>query len=297
MKQRKPKGLETLKSRYGFIFISPWIVGMVFFFLMPIIQSAYFSFSHISIDSDVTTTFLGLENFDYILYKDTKYIDNFVSALTDMLISVPFILVVSLILAVLLNNKFRGRLFFRSLYFMPVIIASGAVLDLYLGAASANATEVAVNDSVSFGMIDFSSVISALNLPTSIESYISVALDNLFMLVWQSGIQIILFIAGLQSIPDLLYEVSKVEGATKWEEFWFITLPMLGRTMFLVIVFTIVENITKSSNEVIAHGYNFFNNLDYGKGSAALWFYFLVVGVIMGVVLLFYNKVFLKRWS
>lgn len=297
MKQRKPKGLETLKSRYGFIFISPWIVGMVFFFLMPIIQSAYFSFSHISIDSDVTTTFLGLENFDYILYKDTKYIDNFVSALTDMLISVPFILVVSLILAVLLNNKFRGRLFFRSLYFMPVIIASGAVLDLYLGAASANATEVAVNDSVSFGMIDFSSVISALNLPTSIESYISIALDNLFMLVWQSGIQIILFIAGLQSIPDLLYEVSKVEGATKWEEFWFITLPMLGRTMFLVIVFTIVENITKSSNEVIAHGYNFFNNLDYGKGSAALWFYFLVVGVIMGVVLLFYNKVFLKRWS
>ena len=297
MKQRKPKGLETLKSRYGFIFISPWIVGMVFFFLMPIIQSAYFSFSHISIDSDVTTTFLGLENFDYILYKDTKYIDNFVSALTDMLISVPFILVVSLILAVLLNNKFRGRLFFRSLYFMPVIIASGAVLDLYLGAASANASEVAVNDSVSFGMIDFSSVISALNLPTSIESYISIALDNLFMLVWQSGIQIILFIAGLQSIPDLLYEVSKVEGATKWEEFWFITLPMLGRTMFLVIVFTIVENITKSSNEVIAHGYNFFNNLDYGKGSAALWFYFLVVGVIMGVVLLFYNKVFLKRWS
>ena len=117
------------------------------------------------------------------------------------------------------------------------------------------------------------------------------------MLVWQSGIQIILFIAGLQSIPDLLYEVARVEGATKWEEFWFITLPMLGRTMFLVIVFTIVENITKSNNEIISHGYNFFNNMDYGRGSASLWFYFLVVGIIVAIVLFVYNKVFLKRWS
>ena len=298
MKNRKPKGLETLKARYGFIFIAPWIVGMVFFFLVPIIQSAYFSFAHISIELDgIKTDFLGLENFKYILFKDTQYIDDFEDAITDMLVSVPFILVVSLILAVLLNNKFRGRLFFRSLFFMPVIIASGVVLDLYLGAASSNATEVAVNDSVSFGMIDFTEVFTALNLPTAIENYLSVALDNLFMLVWQSGIQIILFIAGLQSIPDLLYEVAHVEGATKWEEFWFITLPMLGRTMFLVIVFTIVENITKSNNQIISHGYNFFNNMDYGRGSASLWFYFLVIGGVMAVVLLLYNKFFLKRWS
>ena len=298
MKNRKPKGLETLKSRYAFIFLSPWIVGIVFFFLMPIIQSAYFSFAHISIEMDgIKTSFMGLDNFKYILFKDTQYIDSFIEAVTDMLISVPFILVVSLILAVLLNNKFRGRLFFRSLFFMPVIIASGVVLDLYLGAASSNATEVAVNDAVSFGMMDFSEIFTALNLPTAIESYLSVALDNLFMLVWQSGIQIILFIAGLQSIPDLLYEVARVEGATKWEEFWFITLPMLGRTMFLVIVFTIVENITKSNNEIISLGYNFFNNMDYGRGSASLWFYFLVVGIIVAIVLFVYNKVFLKRWS
>ena len=298
MKNRKPKGLETLKSRYAFIFLAPWIVGMLFFFIMPIVQSAYFSFAQISIEIEgVKTNFLGLENFEYILFKDTQYIDDFISAITDMLISVPFILVVSLILAVLLNNKFHGRLFFMSLYFMPVIIASGAVLELYLGAASSNATEVAINDAVSFGMIDFSEIFTALNLPTAIESYLSVALDNLFMLVWQSGIQIILFIAGLQSIPDLLYEVAHVEGATKWEEFWFNTLPMLGRTMFLVIVFTIVENITKSNNEIISHGYNFFNNLDYGRGSASLWFYFIVIGIIMAVVLFLYNKIFLKRWS
>ena len=261
MKKRKVKGLETLKSRYGYIFLAPWIVGMLIFFIVPIVQSAYFSFADITIGDGAVTRFVGLENIKYLLFKDTKYVNNLIAAFTDMFISVPFILLVSLILAVLLNNKFRGRLFFRSLFFLPVIIAGGSVLDLYLSAASGNATEVAVNESVSFGMVDFSAIFSALNLPAAVETYLSVGLDNLFMLVWQSGIQIILFIAGLQSIPDLLYEVSEVEGATKWEEFWFITLPSLGRTMFLVIVFTIVENITKSSNKVIEQGSKFFSSL------------------------------------
>ncbi len=297
MKKSKHKSIERLKSRYAYIFLSPWLLGMLFFFLVPIIQSVYFSFSRVAIEDGVESKFLGLANYKYVLFKDTQYVENFVDALTDMLISVPFILVISLILAVLLNNKFKGRLFFRSLFFLPVIIASGAVLGLYLNAASGTATEVAVNESVSFGMIDFTEIFSALNLPNAIEKYLGIALDNLFMLVWQSGIQIILFIAGLQSIPDLLYEVSKVEGATKWEEFWFITLPMLGRTIFLVIVFTIVENITKSNNKVMINGYNFFNNIEYGKGSAALWLYFVVVGVLMAVILLIYNKHFLKRWS
>ena len=264
---------------------------------MPIVQSAYFSFADITIGDGAVTRFVGLENIKYLLFKDTKYVNNLIAAFTDMFISVPFILLVSLILAVLLNNKFRGRLFFRSLFFLPVIIAGGSVLDLYLSAASGNATEVAVNESVSFGMVDFSAIFSALNLPAAVETYLSVGLDNLFMLVWQSGIQIILFIAGLQSIPDLLYEVSEVEGATKWEEFWFITLPSLGRTMFLVIVFTIVENITKSSNKVIEQGYKFFNSLAFGRGSAALWLYFLVVGIIVALILFIYNKKLLRRWS
>lgn len=296
MKKKKSVGLDKLKARYGYIFIAPWAIGMAIFFIIPIVQSMIYSFSDIDFET-FSSKFIGVENFDYVLNKDPYYIDNFLTAIKDMLISVPFILIVSLILAVILDNKFRGRLFFRSLFFLPVIITSGVVLELYLKAASTNATEVAVSEAASFGMIDFSELLSGLNLPDAIEKYLSVALDNLFMLVWQSGIQIVLFIAGLQSIPDLLYEVSKVEGASKWEEFWFITLPMLGRTMFLVIVFTIVENITSSTNPIISQSYNFFNNLFYGRGSAGLWFYFIVVGIIMGIILAVYNKFFLKRWE
>lgn len=296
--KRKHKGIETLKSRYGLIFLSPWIVGMLFFFLFPIIQSAYFSFADLSIGADgVSTEFIGLENFKNILYIDPDYINNLISGLQSIFVSLPFILVISLILALLLNNSFRGRLFFRSLYFLPVIIASGLVLELFLDAASGDATEVALSESVTFGMIDFSEVLEGLNLPSSIEQYLSVALSNLFMLVWQSGIQIILFIAGLQSIPDLLYEVARVEGATKWEEFWFITLPMLLRTLLLVVVFTMVEVITSKTNDVITQSYNQFNNLEFGRGSAMLWLYFLIAGVIIGLILLAYNKVFMRKWG
>lgn len=296
--KRKHKGIETLKSRYGLIFLSPWIVGMLFFFLFPIIQSAYFSFADLSIGADgVSTEFIGLENFKNILYIDPDYINNLISGLQSIFVSLPFILVISLILALLLNNSFRGRLFFRSLYFLPVIIASGLVLELFLDAASGDATEVALSESVTFGMIDFSEVLEGLNLPSSIEQYLSVALSNLFMLVWQSGIQIILFIAGLQSIPDLLYEVARVEGTTKWEEFWFITLPMLLRTLLLVVVFTMVEVITSKTNDVITQSYNQFNNLEFGRGSAMLWLYFLIAGVIIGLILLAYNKVFMRKWG
>ena len=146
-------------------------------------------------------------------------------------------------------------------------------------------------------MIDFTQVIEGLNLPQQIQEYLTIALDNLFMLIWQSGIQIILIIAGLQTIPDLLYEVAEVEGATKWEQLWYVTLPMLVRTMLLVLIFTMVEVVTIKTNPIISQGYSFFANVEYGTGSAALWLYFSGVLILFALVLLLFDKVFLKKWG
>lgn len=295
---KKTKSIEKKRAKYGYIFLAPWVIGMLLFFIFPILQSVYFSFSDISIsETGVKTDFIGMDNYKNILYVNPDYINNLISSIKDFLVSLPFILVISMILAILLNNNFRGRLFFRTLYFLPVIISSGIVLELFLTAAQGDATEVAISDSVSFGMINFADVLKGLNLPVTIEEYLSVALNNLFMMVWQSGIQILLFIAGLQSIPDLLYEVSKVEGATKWEEFWFITLPMLLRTILLVVVFTMVELITSKTNSVMTQSYVQFNNLEYGRGSAMLWLYFAVAGIFISVTLLIYKKVLFNKWG
>ena len=146
-------------------------------------------------------------------------------------------------------------------------------------------------------MINFGDVLKGLNLPSTVEKYISSALSNIFLLIWQSGIQTLLLIAGLQTIPDLLYEVAKVEGATKWEEFWFVTLPMLMRTVFLVVIFTAIELVSSANNDIMLKAYEQFNLMEYGVGSAMLWFYFLFVGIFIALIAFVYNKFFVKRWE
>jgi len=204
----------------------------------------------------------------------------------------------SLILALLLNQKFKGRLLFRSLYFLPVIIASGVVIQLLFKSTSSELSSSGVSDSFAANMLSVDDILKWLSLPTEVGVYFSTVLNNIFNLVWNCGIQIVLFISGMQSIPDSLYEVSKVEGATKWEEFWFITLPMLARTLILVIIFTMVELITDKSNAVMERAYAFMGVAsNYGKASAMLWIYFAIVGTFIAFVMLIYSKVFLKRWD
>lgn len=296
--KKKHRSIKELKERYGLLFISPWILGMILFFVFPIFHSIWLSFSKLTIGIDgVVTEFVKGDNYHKILVTDPKYLNNVLDAIKGMLISVPFILIVSMVLALLLNGSYKGRIFFRGLYFMPVIIATGVVLQLFLTAASANATEAAVSDAASFDMIDFNEVLSGLKLPASIEKYLSTVLSNIFMLVWQSGIQTVLIIAGLQSIPELHYEVARVEGANPWETFWFVTFPQLTRTMILVIIFTIIEYCSLNTNTIISNAYAKFNKIEYGEGSAMLWFYYMFVAVIILIIFLIYNRFFAKKWG
>ncbi len=296
--KNKKRSIETLKSRYGVMFISPWLLGMLVFFIFPIFHSVYLSFASLSIEIEgMITEFVGTQNYTQILVKDPKYLDNAKDAIVDMLISMPFILVVSIVLALLLNGQYKGRIFFRGLYFLPVIFSSGPALSMFLQASSSKATSIAVSEAASFDMIDFGTVLSGLNLPASIENYLSLVLGEIFMLVWLSGIQTVLLIAGLQSIPDLHYEVAKVEGATAWETFWFVTFPQLSRTVILVLVFTVVELCASTNNTVVSSAFNSYNNLKYGEGAAKLWFYYLFVGLIIGLLFFAYQKVFVKKWG
>lgn len=298
MSGKKTRGLEKLKERYGLLFVTPWLVSMLLFFVYPIAYSVYSSFGNVTIDAGgVTTGFKGLDNYKEILLKDPKYLDNVFGSFKDIFVSLPFIIVVSIVLALLLNRRFKGRIFFRGMFFMSVIFASGPVLNMFLKTASGDATSVAVAATPTFDLIDFASVLEGLNLPESVEKYVSAALGNIFMLVWQSGIQTVLLIAGLQSIPELHYEVARVEGATSWETFWFVTLPQLMRTLMLAIIFTVVELCSLGTNDIISNSYSKFNNMEYGLGSAMLWFYYVFILIFIGFVFLIYKKVFERKWG
>ncbi len=298
-KQKKHKSIEALKSTYGRMFVLHWEIGLLVFFLVPIFKSLYFSFCDVSFGGgEFHYDFVGLKNYNYALRENPNFSTNMTTTLSSIGPSLLVIVILSLILALLLNQKFKGRLFFRMLYFVPVIIASGVVIQHIFASTSSELSASGVSDSFASDMVKVDDIMAWLSLPTEIGAFFSNVLNDIFNLVWNCGIQIVLFISGMQSIPDSLYEVSKVEGATKWEEFWFITLPMLARTLILVIIFTMVEIITDKTNSVMELAYTFMSSIsNYGVASAMLWAYFVVVGAIMAVVMGLYSVLFLRRWD
>ena len=297
-KKKKYRSIEQLKSRYGLGFSAIWIFGFILFFAYPVTQSLWYSFCNVNVGPNgVETTFVGIEHYKYYLGVHPNYTKWLSWDITSILYSLPIILLVSLVLALLLNQKFKGRLFFRALYFVPVIIASGVVVDLMFKTTSQELTSAGVSTAITGSMFSIEDVIGWLDMPDKVAEIIKDIINNIFDLLWSCGIQTVLFIAGLQSIPRTLYEASKVEGATKWEEFWFITFPSLGSVTLLVAVYTMVDVFTSTNNFLIDQTYTMINNGNFDETSAMLWIYFVAVGAIMGALLFCYNRFLLKRWS
>ena len=295
---RKKKGVEALKSRYGMLFVLPWVIGLILFFIVPLLSSIFYSFCKVNIVSGgVDTTFVGLEHYKYAINSDPYYLDHLKNAISSFTVQVPIILALSLILAIILNQKFHGRMIARAIFFLPVIIATGVIIS-YLVKAGMVLGDTSGDAAAAYSsMINFDAILANLGLPEEINELISGYISSVFNLLWSCGVQIILFISGLQSIPDQLYEVARVEGCSKWEEFWYITFPMLGNNILLVMVYTMIELIT-ANKYVMASAYDLMSTQTvYDRSSAMLWMYFIIVGAIMALVLAVYNQFCLKKWS
>lgn len=299
--KRKKKGIESLKRQYGRCFVLHWEIGVLLFFVFPLISSIIYSFSEMTIQvGSVDTQWAGLKYYHYILFEDANYLKNLRDSLIDISYSLPIILTLSLVLAIVLNSRFRGRLLMRAIFFLPVIIATGVVMDLMRSETISVPLFATVNDieNQSGGLVDFGNILKQLSLPNEIEEIFLKFFGNIFNLIWSCGIQTVLFIAGLQTIPRALYEVSRVEGANAWEEFWFITFPMISRVTLIVLVFTMIELFTAVDNKVMSQAYVVMvDNQIYDRSSAMLWFYFLVAGLMMALILGVYYRFCLKRWE
>ena len=297
MKKKRNKSIEALKSRYGFCFVLPWTIGFIIFFLYPLIQSFIFAFCNVSINvGGIGMDFIGFQNFKYALYEDPSYISNLLNGITSFFYKFPFILVLSLILAILLNQKFIGRLFFRTLYFLPVIIASGVVLDFMITKGTTSAGSAGVATDIASEMFSVNTVIEMLGLPDVLSKYIQNVMNIIMQLVWSCGVQIVLFIAGMQSVPEQLYEVARVEGATKWETFWFVTFPMLSSVTVLVTTYTVIDLFTAKSDKVLTQAYSLIQSQIYGEGIAMLWVYFAIIGIAFTAIIWIFNQMCIKKW-
>ena len=294
--KKKTKGVESLRRRYGYSFVAHWIIGLIVFFVIPLVYSIIYSFSTIEIgENGFVLTYAGFKNYAQALLEDPDYVNNVRDSIISMFYSLPMIIALSFILAVLLNQKYKGRTIMRIIFFLPVIIESSVVVRL-LSDSSIN-SPIFNFSTEGQGIMDYDLILGNLSLPAQITEFLTFFLKNAVSLTWSCGVQIILFLAGLQSIPESLYEVSKIEGANKWEEFWQITVPMLRHVLSLVIIYTMISKFTASDNVIVSNSIELMRNSNYSSASAMLWFYFIIVLAVIGLVLFLYNKFCLRKWD
>lgn len=287
-KQKSTKHLNFSLSelKNGLLFCAPWLLGFLVFTIYPIIQTLIFSFSNVSIgQGKIETTPVGWENYIYALFTDTAFTDALGDYVVKVALYVPVIVVVSLVLAMLLNSKLKGTGFFRTIFFLPVIITSGPVMEIFInqGVASFPGIDELINFTELQGTV-----------PQFLLDALSFLTSEFIMILWFSGIQILVFMTGLQKLDKSMYEAASIDGASKWEKFWKITLPALNPTIVINVVFTVVMQsifslnpvITKISNDMNGSG----DGAGYGYASAMSWLYFLVMIAVLVLAVLLFKK-------
>lgn len=272
----------------GLLFILPFLIGFFAIFLPMIIQSVQFSFSNMEV---VKTGYSlskaknnGWEHYIRALTIDPNYNRLLLDSVVSMTVKVPLVIIFSFFAATLLNQKFKGRAIARSIFFFPVILTSGVILGLEnsdllvrtLSDVDMSSSEIENYLNVSAFLVEYT------NLPRGIISYLTNAVNGIYDIVVASGVQILIFLAGLQSISPSLYEASSMEGATGWENFWKITFPMISPMIVVNSVYTIIDMFTNETNEMMAEiKKTIFSDIKYGYGSAMAWIYFLVIAFIL----------------
>jgi len=278
----------------GVLFVSPWLIGFVLLMAVPLFQSIRFSFSELSIDTTgYSLKFVGWENFNRAFFIDTNFNRSLTEAVTKMLLNVPLIIFFSLFTATLLSQKFRGRMLTRAIIFLPVVMASGVIAGLdgsnYLARMMGTAANDMEGNYTGLSGFDLIPFLLDAGMSRSIVFYFAEAIDRIYQVVTSSGVQILIFLAGIQSIPPSLYEASKMEGATGYESFWKITFPMMTPLILTNVVYSIVDSfsINNVTNYIKTIG---FGQLNFGLSSAMAWAYFLLVSIILLISTYFISK-------
>ena len=285
--REKPKRRGVSFQRRGvltcLLFVSPWLVGAAVFFLYPLFYSLRLSFGVIENPATQKVVFAGFENFRVAFMEDARFFPMLLSIAKDTLINTPLIVVFALFIATLLSKDIRGKGLFRSVFFLPVILGTGFVMQQLLGVQmNADAVEVAR------GILLPEKVVRFLN--PGVTQVILEFLSRVTLVLWKSGVQIIIFFAGLQAIPRSFYEAARVDAATEWECFWFISLPMMAPTLLLGAVYTIVAGFLDTSNEMLGYIHELgFQWSQFEYASAVSWLYFLFVILVLAALFLLLN--------
>ncbi|MBO0600596.1 sugar ABC transporter permease [Sporosarcina sp. E16_3] len=264
----------------GILFIAPWLIGFLTFLAFPLGFSLFMSFHKVKVlPSGMQYDFNGLNYYREILLNGSIFYDKLIPYFQEVLIMVPIIIIFSFLIAISLNQKLKGRFIFRAIFFLPVIFSTGYLL-----------TEFVNQGEGSLGFLDRFALGAYLDSFLGDSSWgqpIKTLLNRFVLVLWYSGVQILIFLAGRQTIPISAYESARIDGASPWEIFWKITLPAMSPFIFLNLIYTVVDMFTFPFNPVI----ELIGTGNYGYSSALSWIYFVIIILFLLIVMLTFMRV------
>ncbi len=304
---RRRASLDARKARAGWFFVLPFIIGLVLVYFPIILDSIWFSFNTIvsTRGGGYRLESVGFKHYSDALFNDVGYVKTLWSGLQQLVLEIPAIVIFSLFIAVVLNQKMLGRAAFRAIFFVPVILSTGLMetinaadtLSDSMGSGSGIDTGAGTSTSAEIvSAVDIEMLFANIPVGASFIEGIATLVNDIYNIVNRSGVQILLFLAGLQSVPGQLYEAAKVEGATGWETFWKITFPMISPMILVNAVYTLIDSFTSDSNLVMSYVQSVFSSGSRELSTAMAWMYFLLIMAIIGLLFMiasafvFYQK-------
>ena len=295
-KKKRGASLDVKKARAGWLFVLPFIIGFVLLYLPVIYDSIKYSFHDIRIltGGGFKLNWVGFENYSNALFVDPNFVQKLGEGITQLILDIPAIVIFSLFVAILLNGKIAGRAAFRAIFFIPVLLTTGLIAEIdasntlanYMGDAEGIDTgsgESQVAEIVS--VMDVEALFSNMMIGTELVQYVVNLVNNIFNIINRSGVQMLIFLSGLQSISPAIYESCSIDGASGWETFWKITLPMVSPMILVNAVYTVIDSFTSSSNVVMQY---IESQSPTSSGdpltSAMSWMYFLIVILMIALV-------------
>lgn len=291
MKNKRPS-LEAKRVKVGYLFTLPFIIGAAVAIVYPIIVSVIYSFADITANaSGYNIKFVGLGNYNNIFNIDPTFKRILLNTLKSTALNVPVVIIFSFFLASVLNTEFKGRGMARTVLFLPMILNSNLVKSILSGdAVMGSVTEKSSADTAQISGA-FEGFLSKLDIGTGVTDLLVSSVDNITNILAMSVIPIIIMLAGLQSVSKSVYEASYVEGATRWEVFWKISLPIVSPMILVSVIYCIIDSFTSVDNAVIEKVKAVsFTDLEFGLGSAMAWSYLLIVLAIVALVYLAVNR-------
>ena len=290
-KTKKHLSLKAQNAKWAWVFLTPWLIGIIVFFVWPMAQSVIYSFSRLSITaSGFQLDWVGTDNYSYLFTKDTFFLPNLTQALGEVVPSVLMITAFSLFIAVILKEKFFGRSAARTVFFFPVMIASGVIITILKEQVMMSVSTSDDTATYLFQAPDLVNTFAAFGLPEFVLTSITDIVNGFFDLTWKSGVQMLLLLSAINNIPQSFYEAAILDGAGAWVKFWKITFPAITPSLLVVIIYTVIDSFLDYDNLVMSMIRDYYQNNNYTYSATIGVIYFVCILAFVGLVSLVMRK-------